>query len=129
MIEIAIDPGTRTGIAVKRDGEFIEIVTSNIIAAMEICLSYKVDNPIIYVEDARKRKWFGNSGRERLQGAGSIKRDSAIWNEFLIHHGFEYKLLSPQQKGAKMDPKLFARVTGWKKRTSEHSRDAASLII
>lgn len=127
MIEIGIDPGTRTGVAVKENGKFVEIVTTNIIAAIEMCLSY--ENPTIYIEDARKRKWFGNSGRERLQGAGSIKRDSAIWQEFCIHHGINYKMLSPLQKGAKLDIKTFQAVTGWMKRTSEHSRDAAALII
>lgn len=31
------------------------------------------------IEDARLRKWYGNAGREELQGAGSVNRDASIW--------------------------------------------------
>ena len=33
------------------------------------------DNIRLFIEDARKRTWFGTKGREVLKGAGSICRD------------------------------------------------------
>jgi hypothetical protein len=36
----------------------------------------------------------------------------------------------PPAKGAtKLDPDFFKALTGWKKRTSEHARDAAMIVF
>ena len=72
---IGIDPGTNTGFAVWNVKEQrLEVVTSmKIHQAMEdIKQSSYQNNILVIFEDARKRKWFGNSGREQLQGAGSM---------------------------------------------------------
>jgi len=80
-------------------------------------------------EDARQRKYFGNSGREKLQGAGSVKRDSKIWEDFLTDLNISFDMPSPKEKGIKVDEAYFLKLTGWKgKRTSQHGRDAAMLI-
>lgn len=80
-------------------------------------------------EDARLRTWFGTRGREALQGAGSIKRDCSIWQEFLQGLvGVPFLPVSPQAKGRKLDSAAFKRLTGWQGRTSEHGRDAAMLV-
>lgn len=54
------------------------------------------ENIRLYIEDARKRIWFGNTGRERLKGAGSICRDSTIWDDFCKELGVEYVMVDPE---------------------------------
>jgi hypothetical protein len=78
---IGIDPGTNCGIAVYRKGDrqFDRIETVKIHRAMELVLDLHGKTGVfVRVEDARLRQWFGRSDRERLQGAGSIKRDCSI---------------------------------------------------
>jgi hypothetical protein len=82
----------------------------------------------IILEDARLRTWFGEKGREALQGAGSIKRDCSIWCEFAELHGIALKSVKPAKGATKWDAETFKRVTGWKERTNEHARDAAMLV-
>jgi hypothetical protein len=84
---------------------------------------------LVVFEDARLRKWYGKADRERLQGAGSIKRDCTIWSEFLADLAGVRVLAVPPQAGAtKWSAERFAKVTGWTSRTSEHARDAAMLL-
>ena len=131
---IGIDPGVKTGLAVWDCGikKFETIRSGGIIEVMHLIVEYgrlgrKID--LIRFEDARKRKWFGNSGREKLQGAGSIKRDCSIWQEFCVYHGFRFEAVAPQKGQTKWDSDYFRKVTGWKVRTNEHSRDAAVLVF
>ena len=60
------------------------------------------------IEDARLRKWYGNAGREELQGAGSVNRT-----------------ISLTDKPAKMKATPFSRLAGWRETASERGRDAA----
>lgn len=135
MIYIGIDTGTHTGIAVwsSEFKKFVSIETKAIHEAMEDVLSLVAqhgrENIFIRFEDARQRKWVGNAGRERLQGAGSIKRDSQIWADFLSDKGIPFAAVPPKANRTKMKPEVFKKYTGWEARTSEHSRDAAMLVF
>ena len=81
MTYIGIDPGKRTGFAVwQRDAKYLaEVDTMSITQAMErirmMAAVLGKDNIRLFIEDARKRTWFGTKGREVLKGAGSICRD------------------------------------------------------
>ena len=129
---VGIDTGVNTGFAVwDRERKVLtELTTLKIHQAMERVreLSYQ-DDIVVYFEDARQRKWFGSAGREQLQGAGSVKRDCGIWEDFLKDLNVEYHAIPPKNNLTKMNADLFAKVTGWKGRTSEHARDAAFLVI
>lgn len=130
---IGVDPGVRTGLATwSRDQrKLLAVETLGITQAMDIIRATRDSGALhsVRFEDARLRKWFGSSGREQLQGAGSIKRDCAIWEEFLRGLvGVPFLPVSPKAKGAKLDAAAFARLTGWTGRTSEHGRDAAALV-
>lgn len=107
------------------------VETLNIIEAMERVRAVldAGDLRMIVIEDARLRSWFGDSGRERLLGAGSVRRDCSIWTEFAERHSIPLKSISPQQKGRKIDKDTFAKITGWDGRTSEHGRDAGVLAM
>jgi len=132
MKYIGIDIGTETGIAIW-DGinkAFDSIETMTITRAMEkVRELHRQTDVAVYIEDARLRTWFGNAGREKLQGAGSIKRDSKIWEDFCQEQGLNYQMIPPKNNVTKLDADQFHRWTGWDRRTSEHARDAAMLVF
>ena len=63
------------------------------------------------IEDARLRKWYGNAGREELQGAGSVNRDASIWETRCKEQRIDYRTISPTDKPAKMKATPFSRLT------------------
>jgi len=134
LILIGVDPGKMTGISAysTKTKSLIMCETDSIIGAMETVKDLLSDKNIsieIVYEDAKKRKWFGNSGREKLQGAGSIKRDCTIWEEFAKYHQIPCTGVAPSAGSTKMNKDTFARITGWIGRTSVHARDSALLVI
>lgn len=133
MLFIGIDTGKNTGFAVwdSIKQEFQEISTYKIHRAMERVLEWvQTGSPVIvYFEDARKRQWFGSDkGRAQLQGAGSIKRDAVIWEDFLKDKGIAFVAIPPVKGATKWSVLNFNQVTKWTKRTTEHARDAALLV-
>jgi hypothetical protein len=129
MIYIGIDPGVNTGIAIWHTGlkKFLLIASMPILDAMNEVFGYP--KAVVYIEDARLRKWFGNSGKERLQGAGSIKRDCQIWEDFLKNNEILHYWVAPKNNKTKMDAATFKAMTNHFERTNEHGRDAAMLIF
>lgn len=133
-ILIGIDPGVKTGLAVwDVIGNKITVVTSfGIIDALESVLTtikiYNKESLLVYIENPNLRKWYGPRASQKQQGAGSIKRDYAIWLEFLQHHSIAYQEVAPKNVLTKLDAKTFASLTGWQGKTNEHSRDAAMLV-
>jgi len=132
MLCIGLDTGTHTGFAVWDKGkrELTELSTLKIHRAMERVRELSVsDEIVVYFEDARLRTWFGNAGREALQGAGSVKRDCSIWEDYLTDLGVEWHAVAPKNNATKLNATFFEKITGWKGRTSEHARDAAMLVF
>lgn len=132
-IIVGIDPGVKTGIAVWNVSEqaFESIETVGIVTAMRRVISLNTSDRAveIYFEDARLRTWFGNSGVEQLQGAGSIKRDCSVWQEFCEYYNIPFTATKPTRGQTKWGAQYFKKMTGWAKRTSEHARDAAVLVF
>lgn len=132
---IGIDPGTKTGYAawdttVRQLDSITSIpIHAAIFSILGLAKEYGKDDVLVRVEDARKRKWFGNAGREKLQGAGSVKRDCAIWEDFLKDAGIQYELVAPARNRTKVTSDYFKTITGWAGRTNEHSRDAGMLVF
>ncbi len=130
---VGLDPGVSTGFAIwsRTDRKLVDVQTTTITAAMSMVKMMHDFGSLhsVVFEDARLRTWFGSKGREALQGAGSVKRDCSIWQEFLEGlEGVPFRPVSPQSKGAKLDAAQFAKLTGWDGRTSSHARDAAMLV-
>lgn len=128
---VGIDPGTKTGVAVwdRSDKGFINIDTMTITKAFDFVKSLKSSILVVRIEDARKRTWFGNSGKERLKGAGSVERDCSIWEQFCKEQSINYELVHPKNNNTKLSADSFSALTKWTGRTSEHSRDAAMLVF
>jgi hypothetical protein len=129
----ALDPGTHTGYAQYQTAEkafdFIETVKLHTALGYLTALTASYPGHVFVIfEDARKRRWFGSSGREKLQGAGSVKRDCSIIEEFCEDLEIPYYAQAPRSGLTKLDAEVFKSMTGWTARTSEHARDAAMLV-
>lgn len=135
MIYIGIDPGTHTGVAVwdSKEGRFLSLETMPIHIALTRVLAiaerHRDDVQVIF-EDARLRTWFGKGNvSAKAQGAGSVKRDCSIWEDFLIDSGIPFVTTKPGNVATKVTPSWFRKLTGWEGRCSEHARDAAMLVF
>ena len=134
---IGIDPGVNTGFAIwdATSKRFLKVKTCSIVEAMaDIKMLDHAQIVGLYFEDAKQRQYLPREAsvseyRGKLMGAGSVKRDSAIWREFCSFWGLPYVAVAPRKGMTKWDAKYFAKVTGWTGRTSEHARDAAILVF
>lgn len=137
MIYIGIDPGDHTGIAVwdTDSKKFLDIKTTQLHKALAIVQSWNVTDYVrVIFEDARQRKYLPREKsvseyRGKLMGAGSVKRDCTIWEEFLTDNRIPYDAIPPQRGATKWSQEQFQAVTGWKGRTSDHARDASILVF
>lgn len=137
MLIVGIDPGVETGFAIWKPAppELMAVESWSILNAMRLLANIKDDVALVIVEDARKRKWFGNRADMKTQqygagvreGVGSIKRDCAIWEEYLQGLGLPFEMRYPSATKMKAEP--FARLTGWASRSNEHGRDAAMIVF
>lgn len=143
---IGIDPGTSTGVALwsRRQQKFTFVHTYQVFEALKFVVdfveSHTDTGTMVIFEDARKRKSVPKKGTDfdpdRLQGAGSIKRDSAIWEEVLtnlsktLHAGFMWKGVAPNGKTNELakNKDLSTKNLGITHNTSEHARCAAFLV-
>lgn len=129
-IVIGIDPGTNTGIAIwNLESKAFELIqTMPIHKAMYFVDISKLDLKAVIIEDARLRKFFGGKDMTaQAQGAGSIKRDCSIWEDYLTDLEIPFIMRHPEN--TKMSENVFKKITGWDKRTSNHARDAAMIVF
>jgi hypothetical protein len=134
---IGLDPGKNTGIAVwNTNTQHFELLdTVPIHKAMEIVKEweYPVRSVRVYFEDARQRQYLprernASEYRGKLMGAGSVKRDSVIWQDALTDWGIPFTMVPPRAGATKWTADTFRRITGYTGRTSNHARDAALLV-
>lgn len=135
MIYIGIDTGTHTGVAVwnSEKRQFQDIKTMMLHQALQyvitMCQIWKRENVMVLFEDARQRKWFGADSNAKMQGAGSVKRDASIWEEFCTDYQIAFRALPPAKGGTKLKEDYFRALTGWRGKTSGHARDAAMIVF
>ena len=136
MIYIGIDPGTHTGVAIwdTKERNLLSLETLPIHQALIKVMMWRDrvghDLQVVF-EDARQRTWFGRdkNTNAKLQGAGSIKRDCSIWEDFCKDYQIPFLAVPPVKGGTKLSEVYFKTISGWKGRTSNHARDAAMLVI
>ena len=131
---IGIDTGTHTGLAVWDDRlkELTSLETIPIHRALSRVLALSsTEDVFVIFEDARQRTWFGKDKNTsaKLHCATSIKSDCSIWENFLTDYEIPFRAVPPQKGCTKWDDKYFKMGTGWKGKTSNHSRDAAVLVF
>lgn len=135
-LQIGIDTGVNTGFAVWNPNtqKFMQLSTFKIHVAMAEVQAYAKEYSLhVIVEDARQVRFFKQDqqagARARAQGAGSVKRDAVIWEDFLTDLGVPFEMVRPSKALAKLDAKTFKAYTGIATRLSQHARDAAMLVF
>jgi hypothetical protein len=132
-ILIGIDPGVSTGYsrycphAKKLLAVETKMIHEVLFELRELIKHLKI---FVIVEDARLAV-HGRSGainQAKLQGAGSVKRDCSLIEDFLTDLKIPYRMTRPRKAITKMDSEAFKKLTGWQGRTSNHARDSALLI-
>ncbi len=128
---IGIDAGVNTGMALwdATNKEFASISSTMIHRAMDTVLTLHEQGKIagVIVEDARFVRFKTNP--LKAQGAGSIKRDAKVWEDFLKDHGIPHKMIRPNKSTTKFKAEKFLRWTRCTLKTNEHGRDAAMLVF
>lgn len=137
-IYIGIDTGVETGFAQwdKKPRQLSAVASLKIHAAMDLVRDIHRLNPglvLVRVEDARLRTWIPRESTARAEagvreGAGSVKRDAKIWEDFLTDLGIDFEMVPPKQNKTKMKADAFRRYTKWEPVTNGHGRDAAMLV-
>lgn len=136
---IGIDTGANTGFAVwfRDKKELMCVDAIKIHIAMDRVFILNKANPgliFVRVEDARLRKWIprqkdAKTESGRREGAGSVKRDASIWEDFLKDLGIDYEMVAPKDNKTKVDAVYFKRLTGYQGSTNGHGRDAGMLVF
>lgn len=136
---IGIDCGVNTGFCVWHADkkEVYTATTVKIHTAMQMLKAIVETNKdlvFVRVEDARKRKWIPKEKTEKAErgvreGAGSVKRDAKIWEDFLDSLNVDYELVAPKNNKTKVTSEYFKQVSKFAGSTSQHARDAAMLVI
>lgn len=138
MLVVGIDPGLHTGLAVWDTSarQFLDIRCSGIVSAMDYLSDLSRDRGIglVVFEDARQRKWIPRERdlaqmKGRAMGAGSVKRDCSIWEEWCDARNIQYIATRPKNGMTKLTDAYFRGITGYDRRTNEHGRDAAMLVF
>ena len=135
---VGVDPGHHTGIAVwdTTSRQFLDIRCSGIVAAMDYLddLASNKGIGLVVFEDARQRTWIPRENdirqlKGRAMGAGSVKRDCSIWEEWCSARGIQFIASRPKTGMTKLTDAYFRGITGYDRRTNEHGRDAAMLVF
>ncbi|EMM94287.1 hypothetical protein LEP1GSC158_0635 [Leptospira interrogans serovar Zanoni str. LT2156] len=116
---IGIDPGTKTGLAAwdTQDKKLMYVGTYEFFGACEFIRFLKQKRGFdicLVIEDARKRKWFGQNADAKRMGAGSVKRDCKLWEDFCNREGIPFRLVHPKRGATKYTSSEFQIVTGWR---------------
>lgn len=140
---VGIDPGAKTGLAIwsVRQQEFVYLVTTNYEGALRIMSESgswwsAIGDVLVLIEDPRmisaiySRHQAAAKSTAVLtniaQKVGMNKADAKALAEKLRAVGFRVMQIKPRGKKWKAD--IFTRITKWKGRSSEHSRDAARFV-
>ena len=140
-IRIGIDPGAETGFSVIRDGRLWVVETTDFWGATELIRIYNDQqrfielNLVVYIEAPQLVPPTFNRGQGRKvnekisQNVGENKAHSKLLIEYCERNNIEVVPVKPSGGPlTKMDDAFFRKLTGWTKRTSQHSRDAVSMI-
>lgn len=136
MLLVGLDPGTETGVAQwSTAGKVLGMVESMAIhraMALVYGLPQRAAGELLVIfEDARQHRIYVPAHQRNdaaLQGVGSVKRDCAIWEDFLTDHSIPFITRKPSSRRTKRTTEEFRAITGWTARTNNHGRDAAMLI-
>lgn len=126
-IYIGIDTGVNTGFAVwcKSEKKLLVVSSFMIHTALDMVQKYHFmhnGSLKVRVEDARLRTWIPRQKNARdeaglREGAGSVKRDAKIWEDFLTDNNIPFELVAPKNNKTKMKAEYFRKVKTETRRT------------
>jgi hypothetical protein len=136
---VGIDSGTETGFAEwsreapRRLVSVKSLLIHQAMSKVDELYRYHGNRLYVRVEDARLRTWIPSMPSEsrergRREGAGSVKRDAVIWEDFLKDLGVDFEMVAPKNNKTKVTHEFFTKLTGWDKPTNGHGRDAAMMV-
>ena len=139
---IGIDVGTNTGVAIfdRTEKKFIFLKTLTLHLAFDKIKEFCLENKgivMVFIENPNTFIPFKQNGSKeniakinaKKQGAGSVKRDFAAWEELLEYYKIPYIPTKVQGSIKKMTATNFKNITKFSEQTSEHARDAAMIVF
>lgn len=126
MIQIGIDPGVHTGLAVAEDGKLVRLETLNFWKVYHIVCGLIDEHGSLRVAievPSTKANWHGPTAAHNV---GRVCREAELLADGLELAGAQVQRVHPP---GKVNAATFARITGWTGRTNEHQRDAGMLAI
>ena len=130
MIQVGIDPGTHTGLAVAEDGKLIKLETLDFWTAYrKVCgligfYGFYGDILRVAVEVPKtKANWHGTAAAHNV---GRVCREAELLADGIELAGAQVERVHPP---GGVNAETFARITGWTGRTNEHQRIAGMLAI
>ena len=129
MTILGIDPGANTGIAVFTGGKLETLHTISPHQIPEFLRESGAKRVIF--EDSRLTSYVFTTVKSRPAALKMARNVGTVdaWCALIVltcgDLGIACHGISPAGKGAKLDAKAFARMTGWLAASNSHSRDAA----
>lgn len=129
-VVLGIDPGRHTGLAWYRGAKLVELLT--VAPEQLVPILQSTDITTVVFEDSRKTRHTWGRGPASVGAMRKIARNVGQIDAWCIQIEVLCKTcgiacigLSPREKGAKVSPNDFARITGFQGRSNQHERDAA----
>jgi len=129
QVILGIDPGQHTGIAVFTGGKLETLHTISPHQIADFLRSSGAGRVIF--EDSRLTSYVFTTVKSRPVALNMARKVGQVdaWCTLIVavcgDLGIPAHGVSPKGKGAKLDAKAFARMTGWLAASNEHCRDAA----
>ena len=130
LIVLGIDPGYRTGYCVWTGEKIIEISTCKKDKFADILRQFKQDGIVtaVGIEVSTRSHIYSRGNLSQpamLRIARNIGENKAEAMRLVgLAEGLGFNVVQVEPKNTKLDPELFKKITGYRKRTSSHARDA-----
>jgi hypothetical protein len=121
-------------VMVKQQADDLDLKLNNSMIQdmiLEVDQDHYRTSVLVVVEDARQ---IGGPAHQKM-GAGSIRRDCSIWDDFLVDlagetDALEFIFVKPSRKGLrKLTQEQLTTYTGCELKGSQHARDAVGVIF
>lgn len=126
---LGIDPGAHTGVATYVGGQLTDLETVGP-HQIERLIRGRAPARVVF-EDSRLQShtWTSSASKaaaaKMARNVGQVDAWCYLITAICAELGIAAHGISPAGKGAKLDAKQFASVTGWTGKSNEHARDAA----
>lgn len=126
---LGIDPGAHTGVATYVGGQLTDLETVGP-HQIERLIRGRAPARVVF-EDSRMQShtWTSSASKaaaaKMARNVGQVDAWCYLITAICAELGIAAHGISPAGKGAKLDAKQFASVTGWTGKSNEHARDAA----